>query len=120
MNAALQRRLAQIEEQLAVLAPTPPGLDEALAWTAWTSDADLEWLEQLAWRMAYQDHEPTPAEQARWLSIEAAALHAMLEGEPDGITKHKLELEADVLEQRRQGKALWLGFDPRTDPVYEG
>jgi hypothetical protein len=40
----------------------------------------------------------------------------MLAGEPDGVAQGKLEREADVLEQRRQGKALWLGFDPRTDP----
>jgi hypothetical protein len=64
-----------------MLAPTPHGLDEALAWTAWTSDDDLEWLEQLAWRMAYQDHEPTPEERAQWLALEADAIRRMLAGE---------------------------------------
>ena len=31
-GAALQRRLAQIEEQLAALVPAPSGREEALAW----------------------------------------------------------------------------------------
>ena len=69
-GAALQRRLAQIEGQLAALVPAPSGLEEALAWARRASDDELEWLEQLASRCAHLDHEPTPQEQARWLAIE--------------------------------------------------
>jgi hypothetical protein len=100
--------------------PAPSGLEEALAWARWASDEDLDWLEGLASRCVHLDHEPTQQEQAKWLSIEADAIVRMLAGEPDVIEQGRREREADVLEQRRRGKALWLGYDPRTDPIYEG
>ena len=116
---ALERRLEQIEAQLTVLAPKPTELDEALAWVASLNCEDLRWLEELYRRLAEGGGEPTTLERARCLAIEADAIMRMLAGEPDDSTRLKLEREADILDQRRRGKALWLGFDPRTDPLCE-
>ena len=119
MTAAIERRLEQIEAQLAVLAPKPTELDDALVWVAWLSRDDLSWLEELYRRLAEGGGEPTTQERARCLAIEAGAIRRMLAGEPDDNTRLKLEREADILDQRRRGKAMPLGFDPRTDPVCE-
>jgi hypothetical protein len=120
MSVALQRRLEQIEAELAKLMPAPSEQDEAAAWLAWVSHDDLDWLEQVHRRCVEADEALTPREQARYLAIEADAIQRMLAGEPDSSTQHVMDIDADILGQRRQGKALWLGFDPRTDPVYEG
>ena len=45
----IERRLAEIEARLAQLRPKPvPELPEGMAWIAFTSDAELDALEELA------------------------------------------------------------------------
>jgi hypothetical protein len=126
LRPALLRRVAAIEQRVQHVpgaATTWDGDGQPLAWTRWSTCAELDELER-AFRTfeAYQDAGwPYPTDIVeRAQAIYTAAVERMRAGEPDDITKERLEREAALIEQRRQGKARHLGFDPRVDPLYAG
>jgi hypothetical protein len=86
--AALLRRLDEIELALAAMAPAPKP-DNPLPWLSWTTEDELLWLDGVNTRWQWQALEPTPAEHARILEIEARCCRAMLDGEPDWCTQQR-------------------------------
>jgi hypothetical protein len=87
MRAAIERRIAEIELQVAALRPPAPH-DELLAWAHWTTDEELEFLEGVAKR-GVCGVEPSADEQLRWIEIEAGATRRMLAGEPNCTERNR-------------------------------
>ena len=75
---AIERRLAELEVQIAAISPPPePGAEHA--WISWTTDSELDELEAFCSdRHAEDGTEPSDAEQLRALAIYATATARMI------------------------------------------
>ncbi len=92
----IERRLAEIEARLAQLRPKPvPDLPEAMAWVAYTTNDELDSLEELFSAVAAADRELTEAEERSYLAIYAAALSRQLAGWGDHLADRERYLSAD-------------------------
>ncbi len=92
----IERRLAELEARLAQLRPKPvPDLPEALAWIAYTTNDELDALEELATLLAADGREMTETEERACLTIEAAALSRQLAGWGDHLADRERYLSAD-------------------------
>ena len=79
VNRTTEKHVASLEHRVALLGPSLPG--DQFAWIAWTADDELDCLEQIGRRLAYEDIALTVDDQLRWLEIEAGATRRMLAGE---------------------------------------
>lgn len=78
-RTAIERRLAELEAQIAAISPPQePGAEHA--WISWTTDSELDELEALFRRHAEDGTEPSDAEQLRALAIYATATARMING----------------------------------------
>jgi hypothetical protein len=79
-RAAIERRLAEIEGQIAEL--RPPASGAVPEWLPWVTDRELDELEELFRRWEQHDSPPSDSERLRVIAIEANALARMAAGEP--------------------------------------
>jgi hypothetical protein len=84
-SAAITRRLAEIEAELAALQPqsSEDHLPPEMEWVAWLTFAELDRMEEIYWTALEQDdRDLTGPEKAEVLAIQAMAISRQLAGGP--------------------------------------